>query len=222
MAVSINNYPICTFDSNVFNRKYSTNANNKAPAQKELQTDTVEITGIKENRKNIIEQVNHTVIQSAALFSDTRAGILQDVRKKQGNYGYAEVINACGFSYAKLYAEIEERHQDGEHFFKPDGTVLTKEDEIMLLDKTYDNEVAWQMACTKTAIQREIFIGNLPEVPKKEMQELENCFYKAKENYLLQCEENKQIGNTLTLKNDLFGDCGIFGLFDRLRNFELK
>ena len=45
---------------------------------------------------------------------------------------------------------------------------------------------------------------------------------KAKENYLLQCEENKQIGNTLTLKNDLFGDCGIFGLFDRLRNFELK
>lgn len=180
------------------------------PAQKNFLMD---------NREAVLERINHTVMHSAALFSEMRAGILQEVREDKGQYGYAEVVNACGLSYAKLYAEIEERHQSGEHFFKPDGTPLTKEDEIAFLDEAFDNEWAWQKSCITVAAQRERFQGNLSAVPDKEMEKLEENFYQTKDAYMAWYEESKQTGKPLTLQKYIFGNTGLYELFDCLNSF---
>lgn len=221
MSISISNQQVYLQNGFIPEREYCKAQQDKVKEQKALCRDTVEFTNVRENKEDVIDRVNHTVMQSSCLFSDTRAGILQEVREDKSKYGYAEVINACGLSYAKLYAEIEERHQSGEPFYNPDGTLLTKEDEIGLLDKSFVNEVAWQMSCTKVAAQREMFLGNLPELPDKEMDKLEENFYHIKEAYLSLYEANKQNGNPLTLQNYTFGNEEIFQLFDRVRSFDI-
>ena len=45
-----------------------------------------------------------------------RAGILEVVREEKGQYGYSDVVNACGLSYAKMYAGIEQRHENGKYY----------------------------------------------------------------------------------------------------------
>lgn len=77
------------------------------------------------------------------------------------------------------------------------------------------------MSCTKVAAQREMFLGNLPELPDKEMDKLEENFYHIKEAYLSLYEANKQNGNPLTLQNYTFGNEEIFQLFDRVRSFDI-
>lgn len=219
MPININNQRICLQNGIMPDREYCKTQEAQVKQQKALCRDTVEITDFKGNKEAVIDRVNHTVMQSAALFSDMRAEILQEVREDKGEYGYAEVVNACGLSYARLYAEIEERHQTGEQFYNPDGTILTKEDEIGLLDKAFENEVAWQKSCTQVAAQREVFLGNLTKAPDKEIGELEECFYKAKEAYMSMYEESKQTGKPLTLQNTLFSNADIYELFDKVRNF---
>lgn len=218
MSISISNQQIYLHNGVMPEREQLRSQQNKAKGQKVLFRDMVEFTNIKENKESVIERVNHTVMQSASAFSDTRAGILGQVREDKGEYGYAEVVNACGLSYAKLYAEIEERHSCGEQFYNPDGTILTKEDEIVFLDKAFANEVAWQMSCTKVAVQRDIFSEHLQEMPYKEMSELEESFYKTKNAYMSLYEENKQAGKTMTLQNYIFGNERLYLFFDRVRN----
>lgn len=134
--------------------------------QKALHRDTLEISHLANNREKIMEKIKHTAMQSATSFSDMRAGILKEVREKRGQYGYSDVVNACGLSYAKLYSEIEERHEN-ERYYHADGTLLTKEDEIEWLDMQYDQEVAWQKSCARIAAQGQAIQGNLPEMPTK-------------------------------------------------------
>lgn len=220
MSISISNQQVYLQNGFMPEREYCKAQQSKVKEQKALCRDTVEFNNVRENKEAVIDRVNHTVMQSSCLFSDTRAGILQEIREDKGKYGYAEVINACGLSYAKLYAEIEERHQSGEQFYNPDGTLLTKEDEIGLLDKAFENEVAWQMSCTKVAAQREVFLERLQEMPDKEMSELEESFYCTKNAYLSLHEENKQTEKTLNLQNYIFGNERIYQLFDGIRSFD--
>lgn len=92
-----------------------------------------------------------------AASEDTRAEILKEIREEKGTYDYSDIVNACGLSYVKLYAGIEERYENGsEQYYKPDGTLLTKQDEIDWLDKEYENEIAWQKACAKGKAQRKV------------------------------------------------------------------
>lgn len=102
-----------------------------------------------------MDKIKHTVVQSAASLSDMRAGILKEIREEKGQYGYSDVVNACGLSYARLYSEIEQRYEN-EQYYKVDGTPLTKEDEIEWLDIQFEQEVAWQKSCAeKTDGQRD-------------------------------------------------------------------
>ena len=59
-----------------------------------------------------MDKIKHTVVQSAASLSGMRAGILKEVREEKGQYGYSDVVNACGLSYARLYSEIEQCHEE--------------------------------------------------------------------------------------------------------------
>ena len=161
--------------------------------QKVLNRDTLEISHLANNREKIMEKIKHTAMQSATSFSDMRAGILKEVREKRGQYGYSDVVNACGLSYAKLYSEIEERHEN-ERYYHADGTLLTKEDEIEWLDMQYDQEVAWQKSCARIAAQGQAFQGNISEIPTKEIEELENIFYQAQDAYRKMYRESGQVG----------------------------
>ena len=183
--------------------------------QKVLNRDTLEISHLANNREKIMEKIKHTAMQSATSFSDTRAGILKEVREKRGQYGYSDVVNACGLSYAKLYSEIEERHEN-ERYYHADGTLLTKEDEIEWLDMQYDQEVAWQKSCARIAAQGQAFQGNISEIPTKEIEELENIFYQAKDAYRKMYRESGQVGGQLVLQNFVFGNSRIYEALDSL------
>lgn len=183
--------------------------------QKVLHRDTLEISHLANNREKIMEKIKHTAMQSATSFSDTRAGILKEVREKRGQYGYSDVVNACGLSYAKLYSEIEKRHEN-ERYYHADGTLLTKEDEIEWLDMQYDQEVAWQKSCARIAAQGQAFQGNISEIPTKEIEELENIFYQAKDAYRKMYRESGQVGGQLVLQNFVFGNSRIYEVLDSL------
>lgn len=155
-----------------------------------FQRDSLEISA--EDAEAIRERMKHTVLQSATLFSDTKAGILKEIREEKGSYDDTDVLRACGLSYAKLYSEIEKRHESGkEQYYKIDGTPLTKEDEIRWLDKEYEKEVAWQKANAKVAASREMFLGNLSEMPTEEIENLERELYQAKDIYMCLYREKK-------------------------------
>lgn len=168
-----------------------------------------------------MNKINHTVMQSATSFSDTRAGILKGVREEKGQYGYSDIVNACGLSYAKLYSEIEKRHDnEQERYYNADGTLLTKEEEIEWLDKQYEQEVEWQKSCARIASQGQAFQGNIPETPTKEIEELEDAFYQAREAYRKLYYESKQDGKPLALQNFVFGNSRMYEVLDRLGNLQ--
>ena len=166
---------------------------NEAEKQDNVQLfDTLGVSQLSNNREEVINRIKHTVIQSATVFSDTRAGILKEIRETKGGYDNADVVNACGLTYAKLYSEIEERYENGnEQYYKLDGTPLTKQDEVDWLDKEYENEVTWQKACIKIKAQKKVSLGYIPEIPIKEIEEFGNSFEKSKEDYLKLYRENK-------------------------------
>lgn len=136
------------------------------------------------NKEDVLDRVKHTVLPSVTLFSDTRAEMIKGLREEKGEYD-DDIVDACAMSYAKLYSEIEERYQDGnELYYKADGTPLTKEEEIEWLNLQYEQEVEWQKANARVIAQGQVFMGNIPEVPWKEIEELEERLYQARDTYM--------------------------------------
>lgn len=221
MAISISNYPVHLQDGLKPNRECLKSQVNQNVDIKLFHKDTLEVSQLSKNREIIMDKINHTVMYPATLFSDTRAGILEGVREKNGQYGYSDVVNACGLSYARLYSEIEERYEKGdEQYYKADGTPLTKEEEIEWLDMQYDQEVAWQKSCARIAAQGQVFQGNIPEMPTKEIEELEDSFYQAKNAYMKLYRESVQTGEPLVLQNCIFGRSWMYEVLNRLGNLQ--
>ena len=133
MSISISDYRVHLQDDLKLNREYLKSQESQNEDQKVFHRDSLEVSQLSKNREVLIDKIKHTVVQSAASLSDMRAGILKEVREEKGQYGYLDVVNACGLSYARLYAEIEQRHES-EEYYKADGRSLTKEEEIEWLD----------------------------------------------------------------------------------------
>lgn len=207
MSITFLSNPIHQPDFFKFDREYLRKQESQNAGQKVFHRDTLEISQLSNNREEIINRVKHTVVQSATVFSDTRAKILEEIREEKGKYDYSDIVNACGLSYAKLYSEIEERYENSnEQYYKLDGTPLTKQDEIDWLDKEYENEVTWQKACAKVKAQREIFLGHIPEIPINDIEKFGNRFQQSKESYMRLYRENKQAGKPLVLQNYMFSN----------------
>lgn len=219
MSISISDYPINLQDGLKYNRERLKSQESQNEDPKVFYRDTLEVSRLSKSREAIIEKMKHTIVQSAASFSDTRAEILKGVREEKGQYGYSDIVNACGLSYAKLYSEIEQRHED-EQYYTPDGTLLTREEEIEWLDMQFGQEVAWQESCARIAAQGQVFQGHIPEVPAKEIEELEDSLYQAKDAYMKLYRENKQGGNPLTLQNYMFGNGRMYEMLNRLGNLQ--
>lgn len=221
MSVNIVDYPIHLQEGMKLDREYVQlqSQKDRAVDPKVFRRDTLELSQLSKNRAAVMDKVKHTVVQSAVLFSDTKAGILKGIREEKGQYDYSDVVNACGLSYAKIYSEIEQRHENGqEPYYKADGTPLTKEDEIEWLDVQFEQEVAWQKSCARIAAQGQVFQGHIPEVPAKEIEELEDCLYQAKDAYMKLYRENEQGGKPLTLQNFMFGSSRMYDMLNRLGN----
>ena len=217
MLISISNHSVRLQEGRTLNRECMKSQGSQNEGQKVFHRDSLEVSQLSKNREILMNRIKHTVMQSATSFSDTRAGILKETREEKGQYGYSDVVNACGLSYARLYAEIEQRHES-EQYYKVDGTLLTKEEEIEWLDMQYEQEVEWQKSCARIAAQGQAFQGNIPKTTTKEMEELEDAFYQARDAYMKLYHENKQAGRPLALQNFVFGNSRMYKMLDRLGN----
>ena len=217
MPISILNYPVHLQEGLKLNRECAKSQGSQNEDRKVFHRDSLEVS--KLNREIITDKIKHTVMQSATSFRDMRAGILKEVREEKGQYGYSDVVNACGLSYARLYSEIELRHGN-EQYYKTDGTPLTKEEEIEWLDMQYGQEVEWQTSCARIAAQGQAFQGNIPETPTKEIEKLEDAFYQARDAYMKLYHESKQDEKPLALQNFVFGKSRMYEMLDRLGNLQ--
>lgn len=205
MSITFLSHPIHLPDFSMFDREYLGKQESQNEDQKVFHKDTLEVSQLSKNREILMDKIKHTVVQSAASLSDMRAGILKEIREEKGQYGYSDVVNACGLSYARLYSEIEQRYEN-EQYYKVDGTPLTKEDEIEWLDIQFEQEVAWQKSCARITAQGQVIQGNIPEMPTEEMEELEDSFYQAKDAYMKLYRENRRAERPLVLQSYMFGN----------------
>ena len=219
MSISISDYRVHLQDDLKLNREYLKSQESQNEGRRVFDRDSLEVSQLSKNREILMDRIKHTVVQSAASLSDMRAGILKEVREEKGQYGYSDVVNACGLSYARLYSEIEQRHEN-ERYYKADGTPLTKEEEIEWLDMQYEQEVEWQKSCARIAAQGQFIQGNIPEMPTKEIEELEDSFYQAKDAYMKLHRESGQVGKPLVLQNYIFGSSRMYKALNRLGNLQ--
>ena len=219
MSITFLSHPIHLPDFFKFDREYLGKQESQNEDQKVFHKDTLEVSQLSKNRENLMDKIKHTVVQSAASLSDMRAGILKEIREEKGQYGYSDVVNACGLSYARLYFEIEQRYEN-EQYYKVDGTPLTKEDEIEWLDMQFEQEVAWQKSCARITAQGQVIQGNIPEMPTEEMEELEDSFYQAKDAYMKLYRENRRAERPLVLQSYMFGNSQMYQILNRLGNLQ--
>lgn len=219
MSITFLSHPIHLPDFFKFDREYLGKQESQNEDQKVFHKDTLEVSQLSKNREILMDKIKHTVVQSAASLSDMRAGILKEIREEKGQYGYSDVVNACGLSYARLYSEIEQRYEN-EQYYKVDGMPLTKEDEIEWLDIQFEQEVAWQKSCARITAQGQVIQGNIPEMPTEEMEELEDSFYQAKDAYMKLYRENRRAERPLVLQSYIFGNSQMYQILDRLGNLQ--
>ena len=214
MPITFLSHPIHLPDFSMFDREYLGKQESQNEDQKVFHKDTLEVSQLSKNRENLMDKIKHTVVHSVTSFSDMRAGILKEIREEKGQYGYSDVVNACGLSYARLYSEIEQRYEN-EQYYKVDGTPLTKEDEIEWLDIQFEQEVAWQKSCARITAQGQVIQGNIPEMPTEEMEELEDSFYQAKDAYMKLYRENRRAERPLVLQSYMFGNSQMYQILNR-------
>lgn len=219
MSITFLSHPIHLPDFFKFDREYLGKQESQNEDQKVFHKDTLEVSQLSKNREILMDKIKHTVVQSAASLSDMRAGILKEIREEKGQYGYSDVVNACGLSYARLYSEIEQRYEN-EQYYKVDGTPLTKEDEIEWLDMQFEQEVAWQKSCARITAQGQVIQGNIPEMPTEEMEKLEDSFYQAKDAYMKLYRENRRAERPLVLQSYMFGNSQMYQILNRLGNLQ--
>ena len=219
MSITFLSNPIHLPDFFKFDREYLGKQESQNEDQKVFHKDTLEVSQLSKNREILMDKIKHTVVQSAASLSDMRAGILKEIREEKGQYGYSDVVNACGLSYARLYSEIEQRYEN-EQYYKVDGTPLTKEDEIEWLDIQFEQEVAWQKSCARITAQGQVIQGNIPEMPTEEMEKLEDSFYQAKDAYMKLYRENRRAERPLVLQSYMFGNSQMYQILNRLGNLQ--
>lgn len=219
MSITFLSHPIHLPDFSMFDREYLGKQESQNEDQKVFNKDTLEVSQLSKNRENLMDKIKHTVVHSVTSFSDMRAGILKEIREEKGQYGYSDVVNACGLSYARLYSEIEQRYEN-EQYYKVDGTPLTKEDEIEWLDIQFEQEVAWQKSCARITAQGQVIQGNIPEMPTEEMEELEDSFYQVKDAYMKLYRENRRAERPLVLQSYMFGNSQMYQILNRLGNLQ--
>ena len=180
-----------------------------------------------EEIESIRYKFKHTVIHTPSWFSDEAGEELQKVKEEKGAYNGSDMLNAYGYTYARLYAEIEQRYENGdEQWFGLGGKPLTKEKEIEELNKAYEGAVAWAAKCAEIMVNIQNMHWTSPfdpaqnydrssrEVPKpeqKDPEEMKRAFYEARDRYMGLYRKSKPAGQSLTKQDYIFGHNALLG-----------
>ena len=124
---------------------------------------------------DVKDRAKHTVVKPgiAPLF-DTISRTLKTVREEKGSYDYSDIANACGYAYAKCFSEIEKKYVNSQDkYYNLDGTPCTKKQEIAWLDEAYEEKINWETANVRIAAGREQFLGHIPDISQKDIEEYE-------------------------------------------------
>ena len=186
--------------------------------------DTLDIEEIE----SIRYKVNHTIIHTPSWFSDEAGRELQKIKEEKGTYNGSDILNAYGFTYARLYAEIEKRYEnDNERWFGLGGELLTKEKEIEELNKAYESAVDWATKCAEVmaGIQNMDWtslhnsaqnsgrtILEAPKPEQKDLEEMKRAFYAVRDKYMELYRESKLSGEPLARQDSIFGHNALLAL----------
>lgn len=165
-------------------------------------------------------RIEHSISRNASWFHKEAGNDLQRIKEEKGYYNGSDILNAYGYAYARLYAEIEQRYENGdEQWFDPSGKPLTKEKEIEKLDRAYEGAVEWTVKCAEIMANLQNMNWNSlsdpiqsydrpePEVSrpsKKDLEEMKSAFYRSRELYMELYRECRPTGRSLTAQNYAF------------------
>ena len=182
-------------------------------------------------RESILYRRSHTIGCRDVLWVFYEAGNdLDNIKEQKGAYNGSDMLNAYGYTYARLYADIDEKYENGDElWFDLSGKPLTKEEaktkEIEELNKGYDAAVGWAAMCAESAAwcqkmrDQNAQAQNLdkptqeiPETQRKDIEEMKRAFYEARDRYMELYEECKHTGNLLTKQDYIFGHNALLAL----------
>lgn len=130
-------------------------------------------------------------------------------------YDYSDIANACGYAYAKCFSEIEKKYVNSQDkYYNLDGTPCTKKQEIAWLDEAYEEKINWETANVRIAAGREQFLGHIPDISQKDIEEYEENIKNAKEQYIKQYQEK----GTVKLQHLSFGQSSLLQKLSELMN----
>ena len=94
---------------------------------------------------------------------------------------------------------------------RPKHVIAVGDDHFILAQDSYNQNAVGQS---------QVFQGNIPEVPTKEIEELEDSFYQAKDAYIKLYQESKQTGKFLVLQNYMLGSSRMYEMLNKLGNLQ--
>ncbi|MCH5340271.1 MAG: hypothetical protein J1E01_02270 [Acetatifactor sp.] len=183
-------------------------------------------------RESILYRYSHTVGRhNATWVMDEVGNDLRNMKEEKGAYNGSDLLNAYGYTYARLYDESEQRFENGDElWFDLSGKPLTKEEakekELEELNKAYEGAVEWAASCAyvMAGIQRTHWSSisgqtqnydkaaqEIPEMRQKDREEMKRAFYEARDRYMELYKECIQTGNPLTRQGYVFDHNALLG-----------
>ena len=123
----------------------------------------------------------------------------------------------------KQRKEALEKETKEENFWQDLNHANEVNKELAVLNKqinlveTLENEIKDNLELIELISEEEYASLNL-ETLEKELEELEDCFYKAKETYMKLYQKYRQTGEPFALHNYLFGDRQMYAALNILGN----
>lgn len=166
----------------------------------------------------------HTVGHNVTWVLDEAGSDLHNIKEQKGTYNGSDMLNSYGYTYARLYGEIEQKYENGDElWFDRTGKPLTREEakekEIEELNKGYEMAVDWAASCANimAGLQRTHWSSvsgpaqnydkpaqEVPETRQRDLVEMKRAFYEARERYMELYRECKRKGEPLTRQDYVF------------------
>lgn len=141
---------------------------------------------------------------------------------KDGNYNVEDVMKSIIDTYETRYSEIIKEHENGDREVSYELTgkrSLTLDEDLAGLDEAFKMRLAnleGYITCQQTnrAFANPDSSWILEQT--KEIEELEDAFYQARDAYTKLYHESKQTGRPLVLQDFVFGNSQMYEVLDRL------
>ena len=165
----------------------------------------------KQESQNEDQKVFHKDILEVSQLSKNRENLMDKIK-------HTVVHSVTSFSDMRAGILKEIREEKGQYDYT--DVVNACGLSYARLYSEIEQEVAWQKSCARIAAQGQVIQGKIFEMPTKEMEELEDSFYQAKDAYMKLYRESRQVGKPLVLQNYIFGNGRMYEVLNRLGNLQ--